>query len=196
MSAESSHPTGSVTEWAKTLFVRFLALTLVFGVVLAVSAAPALAVLGRVSELALAFGALTTVGIFLPLLDLDFDPEQEDVLNSTLTNILEAPLREKFLYVSTYLLVLVTAMSTLVAVTGLAAATVATASTFGVVGAVIALGYPAVDMYVGQTFGWNIASTGGFVAAVVLYLIALGYHTEPTIPRQAATDARQFLLTH
>lgn len=196
MSTDSEPALGSTTQWAKTLLIRFFALTLMFGVVLAVSAAPGLAVLGRVSDIAVAFGGLTTVGILLPLLDLDFDTEQEDVLNSTLNEIFKAPLREKFLYVSSYLLVLVTAMSTLVAVTGLAAATVVDATSLGVVGAIIALGYPAVDMYVGQAFGWNIASTGGLAAAAVLYLVSLGYHTQATIPRQAATDARQFLLTH
>ena len=196
MGAEQSQPRENVASWAGTLLGRFLAITIMVGVLVSLTAVPALVGLERVNSLAAAFGALAIVGILLPILDLDFDDDEEALLNSQLQNVFEAPLAQKFLYVSSYLLVLVTAMSTLVAATGLAAWALVELTGIGLLGVLLAVVYPGIDAYAGRKAGWNIASTGGIVAAAVLYLVAFMYRSQTSIPKQAATDARQFLLAH
>ncbi|NIB98040.1 hypothetical protein [Halobacterium sp. R2-5] len=196
MSTVNQEPLGSVAEWAKTLLGRFIASSLVIGSLVAVASSPALIVLPRLGDLAVSFGWLAIVGVFLPFLNLDLDEDDTELLVSLMESIESATRREMLLYFMSYLLVLVSALSVLVLVTGTIASLLVSWTSVGLIGVGTAIFYPSIDIWVGDRFGWNIASTGAILAMAVLYLVAPIYRTNTSIPQNAARDARSFILSH
>lgn len=195
-SATDQERIGSVVGWLRTLLGTFVATTLVVGLLVLVASLPALLILPRFGALSASFGWVAVVGVFLPFLNPTLDETEAEALekiNDTLENSSRV---EKFFYATSFLFVLVFALSSLVFVSGITAAYLSTWTGIGLLGLGVAIFYPYLDIWLGNHLGWNIATTGGILVVIPLYLAALGYQTKTDIPQQAVTDARSFMLGH
>ena len=196
MSTTGQKQLGSVARWVGTLLGNFIANTLVVGFLVTVASSPALLVLPHISDLSASFGWLAVVGVFLPFLNPSLDEDDVELLTDLMENIEDATRVEMFLYAVSFLLVLIAALSVLVLFAGVVAASLTSWTNIGLLGVGFAVFYPYIDIWAGNSLGWNIASIGGALAVGVLYLAAFGYRTSPTVPREAAMDAQSFILSH
>ena len=196
MSTAEQEQIGSVLSWLRTLFGEFIASTLVVGFLILVASLPALLILPRFGALSASLGWITVVGVFLPYLNPSLDDEETEALENIMNGLANSPRVETFLYVTSFLVVLVFSLSGLVFFTGVVGAYLSTWLGFGLIGLAMAVFYPYLDIWLGNHVGWNIATTGGVLVAAVLYLAAFGYRTRTDVAQRAAVDARSFILTH
>jgi hypothetical protein len=196
MSTTDREPLGSVTNWFRTLFGRFIAGILFFGILVTTASSPALLALPQVGDLAASFGWLAIVGFILPMFNLDLDEDESETLASITAQIEDANRVELILYAMSFLLVLVCMVSTLVSVIGIAASFIVGWTNIGLIGIVLALFYPSVDIWLGNRVGINIATIGALLAFVILYIAVLAHRSNTQIPQTAANDARSFLLSY
>ncbi|MFC7047327.1 hypothetical protein ACFQH6_19630 [Halobacteriaceae archaeon GCM10025711] len=186
----------STPRWALSLSGTFIVMAVVLGVFFFALSSPALLIVPMVFPEATPFLWLAVAGLVIGMAGMELNDEDSEILVSLVEQYQEMNRREKFLYTTAYLFILVGGISFEVAIIGIGGSILAQQTGLGLLSIVIALWYPAVDGWLGRNAGWNLASTGGLAALVIMEVLALLYQVPPTIPREAGATLRASLVAN
>lgn len=185
----------SIPRWGVSLTGRFLAAVIVWGLMIIAISAPALHFVPTVYPKSTPFLWLTIAGLVIAMSNPDLSEEDGETLNDLIERVRNNDRRERFFYMTTVIILAIATVSFEVAVVGVGASLIAEETGLGLVAVATTLWYPTVDSWVGRNVGWNVASVGGLVALLAMHLLAIMYQVSPEVPRSAADDFRNTLVS-
>lgn len=194
--ADPERELASVFRWGASLAGTYLAWVFVGGLLFIALSAPTLHLAPIAYPQSVPFLWLSIVGLTIGLLDPNLNEEDAELLNKLMSNYRTKNSREKFIYLTSFVMIGIGSISFEVAVVGIASTLIAESLGLGLLAVAVALWYPATDAWLGRTLGWNVASTGGLITLLVMGVVAVLYQVSPEVPRSAAMDIRRSLVTH
>ena len=169
-SPDADEPSSS-PRWALRKAGSFFGTTGLLAVVVFAFASPAVLLVPTVVPASEPFVWFALIGLSITFSSPSLTEEESSVLQELLEDVNDLPQSAQLVYLASFLFMMVSGLSTLVAAIGVAGAA-ATATPLAAVAAIpFALGYPTVEVWLSRTLGWNVTSTGAAVALVPLLLV-------------------------
>lgn len=176
--------------WALTMVIRFISGFLFWGIFASAASVLTIFFLPRVYPAAEPFIWLTILGVVLVFFNIHLSEEQADRFENFAESLNEMETRDKLLYVSSLMMLIILGISFQVALVASVAAYLSLELSLGVAGLALVIFYPMLDAWLGGKLPLNITSIGSLVGLAIMWFVAFAYSFSLRVPRQAAHDLR------